>query len=141
MKEFKRNSQLSEFFYIFWLLTRHWIYSLQISLPIQQVVFPLCVDGFLQCTKAFKFGVVPFVDFCFCFSRLRRQIQKHTVESVIRECADSVFFQAFYGFRSYILVCNSFILLHGAVQFFQYHLLQRLFFPCCIFLPLLSQNN
>ena len=80
------------FFYIFWLLTPHWIYSLQISLAIQYVVFSLCVDGFLQCTKAFKFGVVPFVDFCFCFSRLRRQIQKHTVESVIREYADSVFF-------------------------------------------------
>ena len=38
-----------------------------------------------------------------------------------------------YGVR-----CSSFILLHVTVQFFQHHLLKRLSFVHCIFLPLLS---
>ena len=35
--------------------------------------------------------------------------------------------------------CSNFILLHVAVQFFQYHLLKGLSLPHCIFLPPLSK--
>ena len=35
--------------------------------------------------------------------------------------------------------CSNFILLHVAVQFSQHHLLKRLSFPHCIFLPPLSK--
>ena len=41
----------------------------------------------------------------------------------------------FYGIRR----CSGFILLHVSVQFSQHHLLKRLFFLCCIFLPPLSK--
>ena len=40
-----------------------------------------------------------------------------------------------YGVRK----CSNFILLHVAVQFSQHHLLKRLSFPHCIFLPPLSK--
>uniref|UniRef100_A0A8C3W7Q1 Uncharacterized protein n=1 Tax=Catagonus wagneri TaxID=51154 RepID=A0A8C3W7Q1_9CETA len=40
-----------------------------------------------------------------------------------------------YGFRK----CSNFILLHVAVQFSQHHLLNRLSFLHCIFLPPLSE--
>ena len=40
-----------------------------------------------------------------------------------------------YGVRK----CSSFILLHVAVHFSQHHLLKRLSFPHCIFLPPLSK--
>ena len=40
-----------------------------------------------------------------------------------------------YGFRE----CSYFILLHVAVQFSQHHLLKRLSFLHCIFLPTLSK--
>ena len=40
-----------------------------------------------------------------------------------------------YGVRK----CSNFILLHGAVQFSQHHLLKRLSLPHCIFLPPLSK--
>ena len=36
-----------------------------------------------------------------------------------------------YGVRK----CSNFILLHVAVQFSQHHLLKRLSFPHCVFLP------
>ena len=44
-------------------------------------------------------------------------------------------FTAVYGVRK----CSNFILLHVAVQFSQNHLLKRLCFPHCIFLPPLSK--
>ena len=40
-----------------------------------------------------------------------------------------------YGVRK----CSNFILLHVAVQFSRHHLLKRLSFPHCIFLPPLSK--
>ena len=40
-----------------------------------------------------------------------------------------------YGVRE----CSNFTLLHAAVQFSQHHLLKRLSFLCCIFLPSLSK--
>ena len=42
-----------------------------------------------------------------------------------------------YGVRE----CSNFILLHVTVQFSQHHLLKRLSFLHCIFLPLFSQIN
>jgi len=38
-----------------------------------------------------------------------------------------------------VMRCSNFILLHVAVQFSQHHLLKRLSFPHCIFLPPLSK--
>ena len=38
-----------------------------------------------------------------------------------------------------LFLCSNFILLHVAVQFTQYHLLKRLSFFHCIFLPPLSK--
>ena len=40
-------------------------------------------------------------------------------------------FISVYGIRK----CSNFILLHAAVEFSQHHLLQRLSYPHCIFLP------
>ena len=42
-----------------------------------------------------------------------------------------------YGVRN----CTNFILLHGAIQFSQNHLLKRLSLSHCIFLPPLSKNK
>ena len=53
------------------------------------------------------------------------------------------YIQVFNLFRVYLCVrvrkCPNFILLHVAVQFSQHHLLKRLSFLHCIFLPLLSK--
>ena len=46
-------------------------------------------------------------------------------------------FVSVYGVRE----CSNFILLHVAVQFSQHHLLKRLSFLHCIFLPPLSLPN
>ena len=73
----------------------------------------------------------------------------------VRECFAYVLSQEFYGamliFGSlnhfeFILVycvreCSNFIDLHAAVQLSQHHLLKRVSFLHCMFLPLLSKNN
>ena len=41
----------------------------------------------------------------------------------------------------YVSECSNFIDLHAAVQLSQHHLLKRLSFLHCMFLPLLSKNN
>ena len=41
----------------------------------------------------------------------------------------------------YVRECSNFIDLHAAVQLSQHHLLKRLSFLHCMFLPLLSKNN
>ena len=46
-------------------------------------------------------------------------------------------FPLVYGVRK----CSNFILLHIAVQFSQHHLLKRLSFLCCIFLPLFLKTT
>ena len=40
-----------------------------------------------------------------------------------------------------VRVCSNFIVLHAAVQLSQHHLLKRLSFPHCIFLPHLLKTN
>ena len=44
-----------------------------------------------------------------------------------------------FNFLYGVMKCSNFILLHIAVQFSQHHLLKRLSFPHCIFLPPLSK--
>ena len=106
-------------------------------------------DGFCH-TNGFNFNLVPFVYFCFYFHYYRRWLKK-------RYCCDLCILSMFssksfvvssltfrwlihfefifvYGVRE----CSNFILLHVAVVFFQYHLLKRLAFLHCIFLPPLS---
>ena len=43
-----------------------------------------------------------FVYFCFCFPCLRRQESQKMLLRAMSECTAYVFFQEFYGFRSYI---------------------------------------
>lgn len=52
--------------YLFWMLTLYQMYDLQTYSPFSR--WPFCfVDGFLCCTKAFWFNIVPPVYFWFCF--------------------------------------------------------------------------
>ena len=108
------------------------------------------VYSFLCCKKAFKLNQVPLAYFYFHYSR-RYVIEDLAVIYVI-ECFAFVFLSEFYGFWSYIksLIhfefifvygfrkCSNFTLFCVAVQFSQHHLLKRLPFPCCIFLPKVS---
>ena len=88
--------------------------------------------------------------FTFAFIFFRRWIKKDIAAIYVREC--SAYAKSFivsgltvrllihfefifvYGVR----VCSNFILLHVALQFSQHHLLKRLSFLHCIFLPSLS---
>ena len=87
--------------------------------------------------------------FCFYFHYSRRWIQKDTAVINVNECSAVFSSRSFkisgLTFRSlihfeFIFVygvggCSNFILLHVAVQFSQPHLLKRLSFLLCIFLP------
>ena len=70
--------------------------------------------------------------FCIVFSSKSSIVSGLTFRSLIH-------FEFFfvYGVRK----CSNFILLHGAVQFSQHHLLKRLSLPHCIFLLPLSKNK
>ena len=57
----------------------------------------------------------------------------HSVGLIVR-CLMHLGFIFVYGARK----CSNFIILHGAVQFFQHHLLKRLSFLHCVFFPSLS---
>ena len=90
--------------------------------------------------------------FCFYFHYSRRGIQKILLwfmpKSVLPMFSSRCFIVSGLIFRSlihfeFIFVygvteCSNFILLHVAVQFSQNHLLKRLSFLHCMFLPLLS---
>ena len=122
-----------------------------IFFPILWVAFPF-VNDFLCCAKAFKFNYVPFIYFCFQFSLLWEMDQKYIDVIYIKECPAYVFSMSFIvsglTFRSLIHCefifaygvreCSNFILLHVAFQFSQHHLLKRLSFFHCMFLPPLS---
>ena len=112
------------------------------------------VYGLFCCAKAFKFNQSPFVYFRFCFHYSRRQIQKILLQFMLRSVVPMVsssFIVSGLTFRSlinfdFIFVygvreCSNFILLHVAVQFSEYHLLKRLSFLHCIFLPPLLLIN
>ena len=104
------------------------------------------VNGFLCCTKV-KFSEIPFV---FVFITLGSG-SKDTLLQFMSESSlvsPKSLMLAVLTFRSVIHFkfiflcgvskCSNFILLHVAVQFFQHHLLKRLYFLHCIFLPTLS---
>ena len=79
----------------------------------------------------------------------RRWVMEDLALIYVIKCSAYVFMVSGLTFRSlihfeFIFVygvrkCSNFILLHGAVQFSQHHLLKRLPLPHCIFLPPLSK--
>ena len=87
------------------------------------------VSGFLWCAKASKFNQTSFVYLSFCFSCLRRQIQKMFLrlmsKSVLPMFSSKTFMVSGLTFRSLIhfvfifvctmIKCPNFILLHVAV--------------------------
>ena len=101
--------------------------------------------------KSFKFDYVAFVSFCFYFFCLRRQIQKLLLQFMSKSVlpmfssgsfmgSDIIFrflvhfeFIFVYGARN----CPNFNFMYEAVQFSWHHLLKRLSFLHCVFLPLL----
>ena len=113
------------------------------------------VYGFFCCAKAFKYNLVPFVFclfVCFYFHYSRRWVKKISLQfmskSVLPMISSKSFVVSGLTFRSLIhfefafvygvRYCSNFILLQVAVQFSQHHLLKKLSFLHCIFLPLLS---
>ena len=109
-------------------------------------------NSFLCCAKAFKFNQVPLVYFWFYFCYSRRWVRGSCFDlcqSVLPMFSSKSFIVSGITFRSvmhleFIFVygvrkCSNFILLHVAVQFSKHHLLKRLFFPYCVFLPPLSK--
>ena len=89
-----------------------------------------------------------FVYFCFYFHYSRRWIKKDLAVIYVKPYSkfSSRSFMVYslsvrslidfeFIFVSSVRVCSNFILLHVAVQFSQHHLLKRLPFLCCIFLP------
>ena len=120
-------------------------------LPFLGLPFHL-VYSFLCCAKAFKFNQVPLVYFCFYFHYSRRWVIEDLAlimsPSVLPMFSSKSFIVYGLAFRSlihfqFIFVhgvrkCSTFILLHVAVQFSQYHLLKRLSLPYCVCLPPLS---
>lgn len=108
------------------------------------------VDIFPCCTKYFQLYTVQFVDFCFCFTCLRRLIKKKkkyyqdTCQRTYRIhfLLEILWFQILkfllhfelifvYGMRKQSVL----ILLHVALQFTKHYLQKMLYFPHCIFLP------
>ena len=99
------------------------------------------------------FKQVPLVYFCFYLLYSRRWVTEDLAVIYVIECSAYVFLYEFLVsglmFRSLIhfefifvyavMKRSNFILLHIAVQFSQCHLLKRLSFPHCIFLPHLSK--
>ena len=110
-------------------------------------ISPCWVHGFLRCVKTFKFNEVPFVLFIFTFISFRKGIQYccDVCQSALPMFSSRNFIEPCFTFRSLIYFefifvygireyCN-FILLHGAIQLSPHHLLKRLSFLHCIFLP------
>ena len=95
---------------------------------------------------------VPFVCFCFYFHWSRQWIKKDLAEIYVKDCfpmfSSKSFIVSGLTFKSlihleFIFVYEirtlpNIILLHVAVQFSQHHLLKRLSFLHCMFLPPLS---
>ena len=107
------------------------------------------VYGFICSEKAFKFNYIPFVYFCFHYSRrwFKEILLWFMSESVLPMSASRCFIISSLTFRAFIpFECNfvmvtewsNFILLNIIAQFSQHHLLKKLSFLHCIFLPSLS---
>ena len=137
------------------ILITCWLLCLPIFSPSLGVVFSVCLwfffffFFFFFCAKAFKYNLVPFVYFCFYFCYSRRWVQKISLQcmskSVLPMFSSKSFIVSGLTFRSLIHFefafvygvrdCSNFILLQVAVQFSQHHLLKKLPFLHCIFLP------
>lgn len=70
-------------FYVFWILTTYPIYDFPQFSPILQVAF-LLVTCFFCCIEAFKFNIVLFVEFCFCYLCFWCCIQNSLPKPVLR---------------------------------------------------------
>ena len=100
------------------------------------------------------FSQISSVYFCFYFLYFRRGFQKRITVIYVKECSACFLVGSltFLGLNrplihsEFIFVhddrqCSTFVLLYAAVQFLQHHLLKRMSFLHCIFLPPLSQIN
>ena len=110
------------------------------------------VDGFFCCAKAFMFNQVPFIFAFVSFAvgdrskKILLQFMSMSVLPMFSSRSFIVFGLTFRSLIHFIFVygvreCSYFIILHVAVQFSQHHLLKRLSFLHCMFLPPLSQIN
>ena len=127
------------------------VIHLQLFSPNLKAVFHLAYS-FLCCAEAFKFNQVPFI-FAFMSNILGGESQRILLwfmsESVLPMFSSRSFIVSGLTFRSlihfeFIFVygirkCSSFILLQVVDQFSQHHLLKRLSFLHCIFLPPLTK--
>ena len=77
--------------YIFWILTPHYTYHLQISSPIWQVATSLCWL-LSSLSRSFVAGQSPVCSFFFCCPYLMRQIQKNIAKTNVKEHPAYVFF-------------------------------------------------
>ena len=109
--------------------------------------------SFLHCAKAFKFNQVPFAYFFFYFHYSGRWVIEDPAVIYVRECFSMFSSRSFivsgltlrslihfeFTLVCHVRKCSSFILLQVVEQFSQHHLLKRLSFLHCIFLPPLSK--
>lgn len=69
-------------FSVFWILSLYKISKQFLSFHSLPLHF---VDGFFNCTEAFKFDIVPLLDFCFCYLSFWCQIQKYSTKTDVKE--------------------------------------------------------
>ena len=136
--------------YLYILEINPLLFHLLLFSAILRVVSSSCLQ-FICRAKAFKFNQVPLVYFCFYFHYSRKWVIEDLALCHRMFCLFSsmsfivsdltfrslIHFEFIFGYG--VRKCSNFILLHGAVQFSQHHLLKRLSLPHCIFLPRLSK--
>ena len=112
------------------------------------------VDSSLYCGEAFQFGVVPLIYFCFCclcfWCHLHEIIVKTNVIKIFLILSSRIFTVLGLMFKSlihfeliFVMVLGSVLIsfMRVAVQFSQHHLLKRLSFLHCIFLPQIGRAH
>ena len=127
------------------------LFHLQIFSPILRVVFSLCLWFLLLAVQKLliRFHLFVFVFIFFTLGGgLKKTLLQFTSESILPPFSSNSFLVSGLTFRSLIhlefifvcsvRVCSNFVLSHVAVQFSQHHLLKRVSFLHCIFLPPLS---